>query len=117
MTSIPDAIKKQFKTAFKIDPFILLKAAAVSQKWIDQAQSLNLFLDKPDEKVMSKIYLTAWKMGLKTTYYLKNKSVTDIEDASLDIKRKTQELSEIHGKEKPTIKACSILDPTCESCQ
>ncbi len=110
MTTIPASIKIQFKTAFKIDPIWLLKQAARRQKWIDQAQSLNLFLDKPDEKLMSKIYLTAWKMGLKTTYYLKNKSVSDIEDASLDIKRKTQELHQ-------TVKACSLTDPTCESCQ
>ncbi|MBS0633841.1 MAG: ribonucleoside-diphosphate reductase subunit alpha [Verrucomicrobia bacterium] len=110
MTSIPDSIKAQFKTAFKIDPKAMLKQAAVRQKWIDQALSLNLFLDKPDEKTMSLIYLLAWKMGLKTTYYLKNKSVTDIEDASLDIKRKTQEMQQ-------TVKACSLADPNCESCQ
>ncbi|MBS0656502.1 MAG: ribonucleoside-diphosphate reductase subunit alpha, partial [Verrucomicrobia bacterium] len=111
MTSIPAHVKCQFKTAFKIAPDWLLKQAAVRQKWIDQAQSLNLFLDKPDEKQISKTYLTSWKMGLKTTYYLKNKSVTDIEDASLDIKRKTQEM------QQPTVKACSLADPTCESCQ
>lgn len=116
MASIPEWIKIQFKTAFKIDPMWLLKLAAVRQKWIDQALSLNLFLDKPDEKALSRIYLNAWKMGLKTTYYLKNKSVTDIEDASLDIKRKTQELQQSHMTEK-TVKACSLADPTCESCQ
>ncbi len=113
MTSIPDAVKVQFKTAFKIDPMALLKQAAVRQKWIDQALSLNLFLDRPDEKMLSRIYLKAWMMGLKTTYYLKNKSVTDIEDASLDIKRKTQELQQTQN----TVKACSIADPNCESCQ
>jgi ribonucleoside-diphosphate reductase alpha chain len=112
MTNIPEHIKVQFKTAFKIDPMALLKQAAARQKWIDQALSLNLFLDKPDEKIMSKIYLKAWMMGLKTTYYLKNKSVTDIEDASLDIKRKTQELQQTSA-----VKACSLADPNCESCQ
>jgi ribonucleoside-diphosphate reductase alpha chain len=117
MDSVPDSIKKQFKTAFQIDPMWLIKANAVRQKWIDQAQSFNVFLTESDEKMLSKIYLTCWKMGLKTTYYLKNKSVTDIDDASLDIKRKTQELSEIHGKEKLIVKACSLNDPTCESCQ
>jgi len=117
IAAIPHDLKHEFKTAFKIDPIWLIKATAVRQKWIDQAQSFNLFLDKPDEKVLSKIYLTCWKMGLKTTYYLKNKSASDIEDASLDIKRKTQELSDIHGKEKLSIKACSLADPNCESCQ
>lgn len=110
MTSIPESVKVQFKTAFKIDPMALLKQAAVRQKWIDQAISLNPFLDRPDEKMLSRIYLLGWKMGLKTTYYLKNKSVTDIEDASLDIKRKTQEMQQ-------TVKACSLADPNCESCQ
>lgn len=114
MTNIPADIKQQFKTAFEIDPKWLLKQAAVRQKWIDQAQSLNLFLDTPDEKLLSLIYLLAWKMGLKTTYYLKNKSVTDIEDASLDIKRKTQELLEMQNQ---PVKACLLNDPSCESCQ
>ena len=113
--SIPSDIKEQFKTAFKIDPIIMLKAAAHRQKWIDQAQSTNLFLDRADEKLMSKIYLQAWKMGLKTTYYLKNKSASDIEDASLDIKRKQQELQDVAFTQAP--KACSLLDPTCEACQ
>ncbi len=115
MEQIPAHIQRQFKTAFKVDPILMIKATARRQKWIDQAQSCNLFLDKADEKMMSKIYLQAWKMGLKTTYYLKNKSVTDIEDASLDIKRKTQELQDVTLKQAP--KACSLLDPTCESCQ
>ncbi len=125
--SIPEWIKIQFKTAFKIEPKWLLRAAAVRQKWIDQAQSLNLFLDRPDEKMLSSIYLTGWKMGLKTTYYLKTKSVTDIEDASLDIKRKTKEIEEISGikgtSQMPEDgfssgpKACSLLNPDCESCQ
>lgn len=121
MDSIPEHFKKQFKTAFEIDPMWLIKANALRQKWIDQAQSFNLFLRDADEKMLSKIYLTCWKAGLKTTYYLKNKSVTDIEDASLDIKRKTQELTEIHGKEKvvmpAAVAACRLDDPTCESCQ
>jgi len=117
MDSIPEAIKHQFRTSFKIDPMWLIKANAARQKWIDQAQSFNLFLDRPDEKMLSKIYLTCWIMGIKTTYYLKNKSVSDIDDASLEIKRKTQELSEVHGKEKTVVKACSLADPGCESCQ
>jgi ribonucleoside-diphosphate reductase alpha chain len=116
MESMPEDLKQQFKTAFKLAPSALLKQAAVRQKWIDQAQSVNLFLDKPDEKMLSWIYVTAWKMGLKTTYYLKNKSVTDIEDASLDIKRKTQELQQSQGIDK-AVKACSLADPSCESCQ
>lgn len=126
ITMIPSTIRTQFKTAFKIDPMWLLKAAAVRQKWIDQSQSLNLFLDRPDEKMLSKIYLLAWKMGLKTTYYLKNKSASDIEDASLDIKRKRMEMENLNPKEESPLKdeatfvvkkACSLTNPDCESCQ
>ncbi len=121
IVSIPDWIKKQFKTAFKIAPKWLLDAAAVRQKWIDQSQSTNLFLDCPDAKALSTIYLTAWKKGLKTTYYLKTKSVTDIEDASLHIKRKIKEMSDISQTKEALsftgIKACSIDNPDCESCQ
>ncbi len=127
MESIPEWIKIQFKTAFKIDQKWLLRSAAVRQKWIDQSQSINLFLDRPDEKLLSTIYLMAWKMGLKTTYYLKNKSASDIEDASLDIKRKTKEIEDISLSQKsfndamPGLstgpKACSLLNPDCESCQ
>lgn len=106
--TIPQKLRNQFKTAFKIDQKWLLRAAAVRQKWIDQSQSINLFLDRPDEKLLSLLFLTAWKMGLKTTYYLKNKSASDIEDASLDIKRKSQEIN---------LKACSVDTPDCEACQ
>lgn len=120
LESIPHSVRLEYKTAFKIDPLWILKAAAVRQKWIDQAQSINLFLDKPDEKVLSRIYLEAWVMGLKTTYYLKNKSVTDIEDASLDIKRKRQEIQDMPSKDvdfEKVPKACSLANPDCESCQ
>lgn len=109
--SIPESLRAQFKTAFKIDQRWLIDAAAVRQKWIDQSQSINLFLDRPDEKLMSQLYLYAWKKGLKTTYYLKNKSASDIEDASLDIRRKRKEMSEAQPK------ACSIDNPDCEACQ
>lgn len=115
--SIPSSIKKQFKTAFNIEQQWLLKGAAARQKWIDQAQSTNLFLAEPDQKKMSIIYLTAWKMGLKTTYYLKNKSASDIEDATIDIRRKKSEMEKEDTGEQPVIKACRIDDPECESCQ
>ena len=60
----------------------MIRAAAVRQKWIDQAQSLNLFIDpeKIDGPRLSKIYQLAWELGLKTIYYLRSKSVTDIEE-------------------------------------
>ncbi|MDF2549971.1 MAG: nrdA [Chlamydiales bacterium] len=117
---LPEDLKREFKTAFKMDQIWLIKGSAVRQKWIDQAQSINLFLDKPDEKKISLLYLKAWMMGLKTTYYLKNKSASDIEDASLDIKRKAREMGVIAEEAREAseeIKACRIDDPECEACQ
>ncbi len=71
-----------YKSAYQIDQEWVVRAAAVRQKWIDQAQSLNLFIDpeKIDGPTLSRIYTLAWELGLKTIYYLRSKSVTDIEE-------------------------------------
>ncbi len=75
---IPIEIKRRYLTAFKIDPKWLIMAAARRQKWIDQSQSLNLFLDRPDLKVLSHMYRAAWHQGLKTTYYLRTEAASSI---------------------------------------
>jgi ribonucleoside-diphosphate reductase alpha chain len=71
-----------YKSAYQIDQEWIVRAAAVRQKWIDQAQSLNLFIDpeKIDGPTLSRIYILAWELGLKTIYYLRSKSVMDIEE-------------------------------------
>lgn len=68
---IPNALKKKYATAFEIDPARLIEAAARRQKWLDQAQSLNLYLAEPDGPLLDKLYKLAWIRGLKTTYYLR----------------------------------------------
>ncbi len=71
-----------YKSAYQIDQEWVIRAAAVRQKWIDQAQSLNLFVDpeRIDGPTLSRIYTLAWELGLKTIYYLRSKSVMDIEE-------------------------------------
>ncbi len=85
LPQVPPEIDRFFwhyKSAYNIDQEWVVRAAAVRQKWIDQAQSLNLFVDpeKIDGPTLSKIYQLAWELGLKTIYYLRSKSITDIEE-------------------------------------
>ncbi len=139
---IPYDIKHLYQTAYDIDPYWLIEAAARRQKWIDMGQSLNLYIAQPSGKKLSEMYQLAWIKGLKTTYYLRSKSATSIEKSTQDINRRglqprwmknasassriaiqRQENSSSMNVEPstfaptPSIKACSILDPTCESCQ
>ena len=67
--SIPEHIKQKYLTAFDVSFEYVIAAAARRQKWIDQAQSVNLFLGTPDLKTLSHMYRAAWRQGLKTTYY------------------------------------------------
>ncbi len=85
LPQVPPEIDRFFwhyKSAYQIDQEWIVRAAAVRQKWIDQAQSLNLFVDpeKIDGPTLSRIYMLAWELGLKTIYYLRSKSVMDIEE-------------------------------------
>lgn len=80
---IPEEIKKSFKTAFDIDYKFIIDQAAVRQKWIDQSQSVNLFLKDPNMKTLSHMYKYAWRCGLKTTYYLRTLGASKIEKSSV----------------------------------
>jgi len=78
-----------YTPAYDLDQTILVKAAAIRQKWIDQGQSLNIFitLDKASGKYLNEIYMLAWKLGLKSTYYLRSQSpevANDVEDRSME---------------------------------
>jgi ribonucleoside-diphosphate reductase alpha chain len=103
---VPKDLKDRFCTAFDRDQFKLIDSAAAKQKWIDMGQSLNLFNKETSLKYLNDLYIHARNSGLKSTYYLRNKSASKIEK-STQTETKTQE--------EPT--ACSIIDPTCESCQ
>jgi ribonucleoside-diphosphate reductase alpha chain len=104
---IPNELKARYATAFEIDPTWLIEAAARRQKWIDQAQSLNLYLALPSGKKLDEIYKLAWVRGLKTTYYLRTLGASQAE--------KSGGRDDAIPQEEP--KFCSIDNPECEACQ
>ncbi|MEI6598492.1 MAG: ribonucleoside-diphosphate reductase subunit alpha, partial [bacterium] len=119
---IPQNVKEKYMTAFVIDYKWLIDAAARRQKWIDQAQSLNLFLPTADIKTLSHMYQYAWRTGLKTTYYLRTLSASNIEKATVEV-RKAEPIAESEKKvfTEAEKNACSIEammnGGTCEACQ
>jgi ribonucleoside-diphosphate reductase alpha chain len=116
--AIPEDIKQRYLTAFDIDFSWIVKAASRRQKWIDQAQSVNLWLANPDLKTLSHMYRSAWRMGLKTTYYLRTLGASNIEKATVSIKQEANERKTYTEAEQ---KACSIeammRGEECEACQ
>ena len=115
---VPEHIKKKFKTAFEVEPRFIVEAASRRQKWIDQAQSLNLYIANVDGKKLDITYRMAWYKGLKTTYYLRSMGATateksTVERSSLNAVQSNQEVQA--ASQAPS--ACSILDPDCEACQ
>jgi ribonucleoside-diphosphate reductase alpha chain len=110
---VPDDLKRLYATSFEIEASWLIQAASSRQKWIDQAQSLNLYIAQASGKKLDSIYREAWHAGLKTTYYLRSRSATHVEKSTL--KRTDGKLNAVSVQ--PTIKACAIDDPTCEACQ
>lgn len=122
---IPDKMKQKYKGVFDIDQKVLIELAARRGKWLDQSQSLNLFVKGKSGKLISELYFYSWSMGLKTNYYLRTLGVSQIEkstlDASYGLTQKRDQLFNGHsngnGNGNGLIKACRLEDPTCESCQ
>ncbi len=85
--AIPADLKAKYLTAFDVDHKWVIEAAARRQKWIDQSQSVNLWLKTPDLKTLSHMYRHAWKAGLKTTYYLRTLGASNIEKATINVKK------------------------------
>lgn len=85
--SIPDKLKEKYREAFDIDPHTLIDIAAARGKWIDQSQSLNIFLSGVSGKKLDDAYTYAWSKGLKTTYYLRSMAATQIEKSTLDAQK------------------------------
>lgn len=104
---IPQNLKDKYASAFEIDPRWLVEAASRRQKWIDQGQSLNLYMSEPSGSKLDNLYKLAWVRGLKTTYYLRSMGATHME--------KNTEHTSIPSNDEP--KVCSMLDPDCEACQ
>ena len=109
---IPEDLKLLYATAFEIEPGWLIEAASRRQKWLDQGQSLNLYLSEPDGKKLDALYKLAWLRGLKTTYYLRSMGATHVEKSTLaDGKLNAVPV------DAESAKVCSIIDPECEACQ
>jgi len=125
--TIPKYIKDQFLTAFEVDPDWIIECGSRRQKWIDMGQSLNLYLAEPSGKKLHDMYMKAWAKGLKTTYYLRTLSATQIEKSTTDINKRglqprwmknASASSNIQvNRDSPKPKACSIGGEGCESCQ
>ncbi len=117
VSRVPEQIKSVYATAFEVEPRWLVDAASRRQKWIDQSQSLNLYIDEPNGKKLDVMYRMAWLRGLKTTYYLRSRGATTTEKSTIA----TGELNAVSASQEPTTgeapDACSVLDPDCEACQ
>jgi ribonucleoside-diphosphate reductase alpha chain len=136
---VPEEIKALYATAFEVDARWLVEAAARRQKWIDQAQSLNIYMAGASGKKLDETYKLAWIRGLKTTYYLRTMSATHAEKSTVSAGRLNavssggdtsalqaasalekaaaaarQQLTSVHATD---VKFCGVDDPGCESCQ
>jgi ribonucleoside-diphosphate reductase alpha chain len=120
---VPDDLKELFRTAFEVEPRWLVEAASRRQKWIDQAQSLNLYIDGANGKKLDITYKMAWLLGLKTTYYLRAIAATQTEKSTINdsrlnrVKNTIEEAPAEMAKAADVPKACSLDNPDCEACQ
>jgi ribonucleoside-diphosphate reductase alpha chain len=139
---VPAEIKQLYATAFEVETRWLVEAAARRQKWIDQAQSLNIYMAGASGKKLDETYKLAWLRGLKTTYYLRTMSATHAEKSTVSAGRlnavssgndaqgstrtssaleaaaaAAQMQMEMATNAATDIKFCGVDDPTCESCQ
>jgi len=122
---LPDWIKEKYRSAFQIEYQWVIDAAARRQKWIDQSQSVNLFLGKADMRILSHMYRHAWRAGLKTTYYLRTLGASNIEKAT--VSKKKTDVPRLEGSSEaegftPSEAAACRLDAMmnggeCEACQ
>lgn len=135
---IPDELKKVYLTAFEIEPEWLIECGSRRQKWIDMGQSLNLYIAEPSGKKLHDMYMSAWRKGLKTTYYLRSLGATQIEKSTTDINKRglqprwmknksasaevvvaRKSVAEVQSTSavKPEVPKVCGLDGDCESCQ
>jgi len=140
MDRVPHEIKQLYATAFEVETRWLVEAAARRQKWIDQAQSLNIYMAGASGKKLDETYKLAWLRGLKTTYYLRTMSATHAEKSTVSSGRMNsvassqatapsggsllaaaaavaQQQMEMSSSAATDIKFCGVDDPTCEACQ
>jgi ribonucleoside-diphosphate reductase alpha chain len=109
----PAALRRLYATAFEIEPKWLVEAAARRQKWIDQSQSLNIYMAGASGKRLDETYKLAWIRGLKTTYYLRALGATHAEKSTV----KAGQLNAVPAQSAEEAKFCAIDNPECEACQ
>jgi ribonucleoside-diphosphate reductase alpha chain len=136
---VPQEIKSLYATAFEVDTTWVIEAAARRQKWIDQAQSLNIYMAGASGKKLDDTYKLAWTRGLKTTYYLRTVGATHAEKSTVKAGNMNAVSSgastassgamsaieaaaaaareQLSATPATDIKFCGVDDPTCESCQ
>jgi ribonucleoside-diphosphate reductase alpha chain len=133
---VPQDVKALYATAFEVEPQWLVEAASRRQKWIDQAQSLNIYMAGASGKKLDETYKLAWLRGLKTTYYLRTMSATHAEKSTVQAGQLNAVSSGAAGGMSALeaaaaaaqsqmqdavaatdIKFCGVDDPTCEACQ
>src|SRR4030095_2394740 len=120
---VPPHMRALYATAFEVDSRWIVEAGARRQKWIDQAQSLNIYMAGASGKRLDETYKLAWVRGLKTTYYLRTLAATSAEKAT----GRGGELNAVPAAggvtaakpaaPEPEPKFCAIDDPNCEACQ
>jgi len=118
---IPEDLKEIYATAFEVEPRWIVEAASRRQKWIDQAQSLNLYIAGANGKKLDITYRMAWYSGLKTTYYLRALAATSTEKSTIDTNALNAVSSSMEASQPvtaaPVPKACSLDEPDCDACQ
>src|SRR6187397_2738991 len=116
---IPQELRSLYATAFEVDAKWLVEAGARRQKWIDQAQSLNIYMAGASGKKLDETYKLAWLRGLKTTYYLRTVGATHAEKSTVKSGQLNAVPSDggIAAAPATDAKFCSIDNPECESCQ
>ena len=139
---VPQEVKALYATAFEVESTWIIEAASRRQKWIDQAQSLNIYMAGASGKKLDDTYKLAWLRGLKTTYYLRTVGATHAEKSTVTSGRMNavssgheghaasagatpsaleaaaaQAKAQAEALPATDIKFCAIDDPTCEACQ
>ena len=127
---VPEELKALYATAFEVEPVWLVEAASRRQKWIDQAQSLNIYMAGASGKKLDETYKLAWLRGLKTTYYLRTMSATHAEKSTVKAGQlnavsadagmggmAAQPAAALASEPASDVKFCSIDNPDCEACQ
>jgi ribonucleoside-diphosphate reductase alpha chain len=134
---VPQDLKDMYATAFEVETHWLVEAAARRQKWIDQAQSLNIYMAGASGKKLDETYKLAWLRGLKTTYYLRTTSATQIEKSTvqagshnavssgggtpglsaMELAAAAARSQILSASPATDVKFCGVDDPTCEACQ